>query len=235
MPMISYQCSVCGCQEEHFHHRSSDAPESIQCRSVNLSETKGPKVEHRIVNPDGTETIEYLTVENVPTMTVCPGTLTVRDSWLDSSFSRPARPFEPLVLYQSVVDPTKFSVPGRNNEPTDAGYRRVEITSMHQYHKLAKSINNIERSKMSDHREMHKTYWDARRHALRDDVNARIRHDQGLVNLASLVRRRSDNKSNRRYGKALEPNFHSQLLEFNQGNMQDFCAEDTGWKSTRAR
>ena len=49
------------------------------------------------------------------------------------------------------------------------------------------------------------------------------------------MRARSDRKSAERYGKALNANFHAQLLEFNQSNMQGFCAEDTGWRERRAR
>jgi hypothetical protein len=146
-----------------------------------------------------------------------------------------ARRFEELVIYQSTSDPNKFSFPGRNNEPTDQGYRRIEITNMHEYNHWVKRINNIEISKMRDHREMHKYYWNARRKAMRDHINARIRHSPMLVSLSRLVRRISDRKTDARYGKPLDAHFHSQLLEFDQGHIQSWCDLDTGWKERRAK
>jgi len=56
-----------------------------------------------------------------------------------------------------------------------------------------------------------------------------------LQSIARLVRARSDAKTLKRYGKPLDAHFHAQLLEFTQGNMQDYCDKDTGWKATRAR
>jgi hypothetical protein len=237
--MISYRCPDCGAEDDHFHHRASDAPESIQCRGVKLTNPEPQRIEHKITNPDGTVTVEYELVEPAPIMSVCAGTMLQRTAYLGELYARPARGFEPLVIYQSASDPTKFSFPGRNNEPTDAGYKRIEITSMHEYNKIAKQINNIEIAKMKDHRSMHEFYWNQRRKALRDHVNARIRHSPMLVSLARLIRARSDRKTEVRYGKALDAHFHSQLLEFNQGNIQDWCAEDSGgrhgWKSQRAK
>ena len=235
MPMIAYSCPCCGSFEEHFYHRSSDAPETLSCRSVTFAEPEKQTIKQRVVNDDGTESIELVEVELASELITCSGVMPQRESWLESSYARPARGFEPLVVYQSAADPTKFSIPGRNYEPTDPGYVRREITSMHEYNKLVKQVNNIERSKMSDHREMHRTYWDARRRAMRDDVNARIRPNARMIDLARLIRKRSDEKTNKRYGKPLEPNFHAQLLEFDQGKIQDWCDKDTGWKARRAR
>jgi len=237
MPMISYVCPCCGAGDEHYYHRQSDAPEFLSCRSVDFLTPEKKTIEQKIVNPDGTETVELVEVELEPEMTACTGIMTQRESWLDSTTARPARGFEPLVVYQSATDPTKFSIPGRNYEKTDPGYKRIEITNMHEYNKLVKQVNNIERSKMSDHREMHKTYWDARRRAMRDNVNARVGSSgmSRIVDLLRTIRKRSDTKTNKRYGKPLEPNFHAQLLEFNQGKIQDYCDADTGWKATRAK
>ena len=247
MPMISYRCSVCGCDDEHFYHRVSDAPASLQCRSVSMIELEAPHIEHRIANSDGTETIEYETVETIPALSVCEGTLAQRESWMDASWSRPARPFEQLSVCVRVDstgkplenlprDQSRYYFPGRNNEPTPAGMMRVDITSMAQYNKFAREVNDYERSRMSDHRAMHKEYFDARRKAMRDHTNARMGSSSSLSRMVSqLIRPRYDDKAHRRYSGPLDPKFHSHLLEFNQSNMQDYCDKDTRWKATRAR
>lgn len=235
--MISYRCPDCGSDDEQFHH--SSAPASIQCRGMKVNEAAKETVKQEIKNDDGTLSYVLVEVELAPTLSACAGTALRREALPGELWARPARGFEPLVIYQNAADPTKFSFPGRNNEPTDAGYKRIEITNMAQYNKWAKHINSVEVAKMSDHREMHKEYWGARRNAMRDDVNARIRHNPVLLSLSRLIRARSDNKTNQRYGKPLDSRFHSQLLEFNQSNMQDWCAEDSGgrkgWQSRRAK
>jgi hypothetical protein len=88
---------------------------------------------------------------------------------------------------------------------------------------------------MSARRETHREYFAEQRKKVRDDVNARFSQSSRYLGLRQLMRARSDRKSAERYGKALNANFHAQLLEFNQSNMQDWCAEDTGWKSRRAK
>jgi len=235
MPMISYRCPDCGSDDEHFYHSSDKAPASVECRGTKVVEAQKQTVERKVDNGDGTQSIELEEVELAPALTACTGTATKRESLPGEQWARPARGFEPLVIYQNASDPTKFSFPGRNNEPTDPGYRRIEITSMHEYNKWAKHINQVEIAKMSDHREMHREYWKARRGAMRDDVNARIRHSPVLKALARMVRPRYDAKFEKRYSKPLDSRFHSQLLEFNQGNIQDYCDADTGWKSRRAK
>jgi hypothetical protein len=205
-----YRCLSCGGEHEEYRTNPRDLPYAKVC---------GCLVE---AGPDGE--IEKCAAPALRRVTL-PG----------EGVALNARRFEPLVIYRSASDPSKFSFPGRNNEPTEAGYHRVEITNIHDYNKIAKEINGIENRKMSDHREMHRLYWDARRTAMRDHVNARIRHSPLLVSLARLIRSRSDRKSAIRYGKPLDARFHSQLLEFDQGHIQDYCDKDTGWKSTRAR
>jgi len=245
MPMIAYACPDCGFEDEHFHHHASDAPQSVECRGYKFTEAKTERVERRVEQPDGTIVIEYEEVILEPEMKVCGGTAPQRESWFDASWSRPARGFEQLSVFE-VVDyehkpddykrtHQRFYVPGRNYEPTEPGMIRHDITNMAEYNRFVRTVNAHETQKMSDHREMHREYWGARRRAMRDDVNARIRHEPLLLSLARLMRKRSDQKSNVRYGKPLNANFHAQLIEFNQGNMQDYCDADTGWKSRRAK
>lgn len=242
MPMISYRCPDCGCEDEGFYHHP---PASIPCRGVRLNEPTKQMIERRVPNPDGTETIEYEEIELAPTMDICTGTMLQRASYPGELWSRPARGFEQLSIYEradydALPDAAKrgierFYVPGRNNETTEAGYRRIDITNMHEYNRWVKRINEHETSRMKDHRSMHEEYWKARRTAMRDNVNARIRSSPLLVSLAREVRKRADQKTINRYGKQLDAKFHSQLLEFNQSNMQDWCDADTGWKSRRAK
>jgi len=245
MPMISYRCPDCGADDEHFYHSASRAPETTECRGFKEAEAQFEEIKREVKQPDGTVVIEIEKVELAPTLTPCTGTSVQRVSLPGELWARPARGFEPLVVYEvadyeSKSDDYKrshnrFYVPGRNNEPTEAGMRRIELTNMHEYNRWVKGANEYETQKMRDHRDMHKEYWGQRRKAMRDNVNARIRHSPLLVSLARLIRARSDTKSNARYGKPLDAHFHSQLLEFNQSNMQDWCDKDTGWKARRAK
>lgn len=246
--MISYRCPTCGCDDEHFSHVRANAPASVSCRGVNMVDQPNERVERRIENADGTVTLEYEEVEVAPSMEVCGGTALQRESLPGEQFSRPARGFEPLVIYERPGYDTappefkrshqKYYVPGRNNEPTEPGMRRIDITGIHQYNRVAKEINAHELQKMTDHRDMHREYFGARRKAMREDVDARVgpaRSHPLVQMLRRAMRKRSDGKFNARYGKPLDAHFHSQLIEFNQSNMQPWTAEDTGWKDRRAR
>ena len=106
---------------------------------------------------------------------------------------------------------------------------RIEITNMAEYNRHIKTINEYETQKMRDTRSMHREYFGARRKAMRDDVNAKTRHSDLLRSISRVVRARSDRKTDIRYSKALDAHFHAQLIEFNQGKIQDYCDADTGW------
>ena len=248
MPMVSYRCPDCGCESEHFHFRAAEAPASVYCTGTKFVEQAAQKVERQVVQPDGTVLIEYEEVEQAPVLEVCTGTQLQRDSWMDPQWARPARGFEALVIYERANYDAesddfkrghdKYYIPGRNNEPTEPGMKRIEITQMHQYNQVIREINNYETQKMRDHRSMHEEYWKARRKAMREHVDARVgpqRSHPLIQYLRRVMRARSDQKSNARYGKPLDAHFHAQLIEFNQGKIQDWCAEDTGWKARRAR
>lgn len=245
MPMISYRCPDCGTDAEHFHHSSPSAPASVTCVGFKEKAVEVEKIEHQIKNPDGTVTIELEEVELAPALEVCTGTMLQRESHLDPSWARPARAFEALVIYerqgydQMSADfkrgHDRYYIPGRNNEPTEPGMKRIEITNIHQYNQVSKAINTYETNKMRDHRAMHEEYWKARRKAMRDNVDARIRHNPLMMSLSRMIRKRSDQKSAVRYGKALDAHFHAQLIEYDQGKIQDYCDADTGWKSKRAK
>jgi len=246
MPLVSFRCPDCGWDGEHFYHQRSYAPAAIDCLGTKVSEPVFEEIEREIVGEDGTVTIEHERVELAPTLQPCAGTALQRDSYPGELYARPARGFEAMVIYEranyeQLPDDQKrslnrFYVPGRNYEPTEPGMKRIEITSIAQYNQEIKRINEYETQKMRDHREMHRFYWGERRRAMRDHVNARIRHSPLLVALARMARATSDRKTAVRYGgRNLDANFHAQLIEFDQGHIQDWCDAETGWKSRRAK
>lgn len=252
MPMIYYRCPDCGTEEDHFHHSRSSAPASIACRGTRVSEQPRERIERKTTNPDGTVTIEYEEVELAPTLSLCTGTALQVETYPGQLYAAPAKRFEELVIYERLnydkaSDDFKrghdrYYIPGRNNEPTEAGMKRIEITNIHQYNRVVKEINRFETEKMRDHRYMHEEYWKARRKAMREDVDARLGSNRAHPLIAYLryaMRKRSDQKSAKRYGKPLDAHFHAQLIEFDQGKIQDWCAEDSGgrkgWQSRRAR
>jgi hypothetical protein len=245
MPLTYYRCDCCGADDEHFYRSSETPAATFECRSVQFGEPTYRDIPHEVVQPDGSVIVEIEKVEVASEMTVCPGVMRQRQTYPGEVVQLNARRFEPLVIYERANYDSytpdqkrqlrKYYVPGRNNELTEPGMKRIEITNMSEYNRVCREINAHEIRVMTDHRSMHEEYWKARRVALRDHVNARIRHNPLLVAAARAVRRRSDRKFIDRYGKHLDAHFHAQLLEFNQGNIQDFCAEDTGWKARRAK
>lgn len=208
-----YRCLSCGGEHEEYRNNPRDLPYAKVCGCL----------------------VDSISVEGG--IDKCSAPALRRVTYPGEGVALNARRFEPLVLYQSAADPSKISVPGRNYEPTDPGYKRIEITSIAQYNTLVKKINESETSKMRDHRYMHQEYWSQRRKAMRDEINARIRNDGAHRSrlLARWMRERSDSKTIQRYGKPLDAHFHSQLLEFDQGHIQDYCDKDTNWRATRAK
>jgi hypothetical protein len=166
-----------------------------------------------------------------------------RVTWPGEGVALNACRFEQLSIYEradySLNDLarglSKYYIPGRNNEPTEPGMRRIDITNIQQYNSVVKEINTHETALMRARREQHRLYFDEQREKVRDDVDARFSQSSRYFPLRRLMRKRSDQKSAVRYGKGLDAHFHAQLIEFNQGNIQDFCAEDTGWKGRRAK
>ncbi len=212
-----YRCLDCGGEHEEYRTSPRDLPYAKVCGC--LTETK----------------LEDGSIEK------CTAVALRRTTYPGEGVPLNARRFEPLVIYERAnsenlgVSQNRFWFPGRNNEPTEPGMKRIEITSIQQYNQVVKRINQYETQKGRDHREMHRMYWGARRKAMRENVDARIRPEPLYKMLARMVRARSDQKTDKRYGKAMDAHFHAQLIEFDQGKIQDFCAEDTGWKSRRAK
>lgn len=217
----TYRCVSCGGEHEEYRTNTRDLPYAKVCGC--LTETK----------------LDDGSIEK------CTAVALRRTTYPGEGVALNARRFEPMAIYEranydSLPDDAKRSlnryyVPGRNNEPDEPGMKRIEITNINEYNKVVKRINAYETQKMRDHRAMHQEYWKARRSAMRDDVNARIRHSPLLRSLARLVRARSDRKSDVRYGKSLDAHFHGQLIEFDQGKIQAWTDKDNGWKDRRAK
>ena len=218
----TYRCTDPSCTGEHDEYRQNprQLPYAKICGCVRLSE-------------DGTATAP------------CTAAALRRVTYPGEGVALNARRFEPLTVYEIANfegkpdefkrGHYKYQIPGRNNEPTEPGMIRHEITNIHEYNRLIKQMNTHETDRMRDHRSMHEYYWNARRKAMRENVDARIGSNPLLRALTRLIRKRSDQKSAQRYGKSLDAHCHAQLIEFNQGKIQDWCAEDTGWKSRRAK
>jgi hypothetical protein len=221
----TYRCLSCGGEHDEYRQNPHELPYAKVCGCV--------------VDSTGAE----------GTLGTCAAPALRRVTYPGEGVALNARRFEPLVIYERAgydnhASPEfkrshqKYYIPGRNNEPTEPGMKRIEITSIAQYNSVVKAINAHEVSKMRDHREMHREYFGARRKAMREDVDARVgpaRYHPLVQMLRRAMRARSDSKFERRYGKPLDARFHAQLIEFNQSNMQPWTAEDTNWKDRRAR
>jgi hypothetical protein len=216
-----YRCLHCAGEHEEYRQNPRNLPYAKVCNSA-LEDAEG-------------------------NLTTCTAPALRRVTLPGEGVPLNARRFEPLVIYERAnytVDQlarglNRYYIPGRNNEPTEPGMKRIELTDIHSYNRVQKEISGWETNLMSARRETHREYFQEQRKKVRDDVNARFSQSSRYLGLRQLMRARSDRKSAERYGKALNANFHAQLLEFNQGNMQDWCAEDSGgrkgWQSNRAR
>jgi hypothetical protein len=218
----TYHCLACNGEHEEYRQNPRDLPYAKVC---------GCAVE-----------------STDETLTTCTAPALRRVTYPGEGVAVNARRFEQLSVYE-VADwdhksddfkrgHQRYYVPGRNNEPTESGYLRHDITNIQAYNRFVKRVNAGEIAKMKDHRDMHREYFGARRKAMREDVDARVgpaRSHPLVQMLRRAMRARSDGKFNARYGKPLDARFHAQLIEFNQSNMQPWTAEDTNWRDRRAR
>jgi hypothetical protein len=214
----TYRCLSCGGEHEQYSQNPRALPYAKVCGCV--------------VEP---------TAETETSLTTCTSPAIRRVTYPGEGIALNARRFEPLVIYERPNHESlgrsqnRYYIPGRNNEPTEPGMKRIDITNIQQYNRVAKEINQYETQKMRDHREMHRVVFQGERELLRARENARVSQSSRYHALRELIRKRSDQKSHARYGKPLDAHFHAQLIEFDQGKIQDWCDADTGWKSRRAK
>lgn len=216
-----YRCTHCSGEHEEYRQNPRNLPYAKVCGSA-LEDAEG-------------------------ILTTCTAPALRRVTLPGEGVPLNARRFEQLSIYERVnygaaeiqrgLD--RYYIPGRNNEPTEPGMKRIDITDIHQYNRVSKEINAHETLMMRARRETHREYFQDERVKMRREVDARFSQSSRYLGLRQAMRRRSDQKSVVRYGKALDAHFHSQLMEFDQGKIQDFCAEDSGgrkgWQSNRAR
>jgi hypothetical protein len=215
----TYHCASCGAEHDEYRQNQRDLPYAKTCGAAlesadaTLTTCAAPAL-RRVVNPGEGVALNARRFEQLSVLEV--------HDWESKSddFKRSHQ---------------RYYVPGRNYEPTEPGYVRHDLTNMQDYNRFIKTVNAHELQKMRDHREMHRIHWDSERTRMRENVNARIRPEPLLRSLARMIRKRSDQKSAVRYGRALDPHFHAQLIEFNQSNMQAWTDKETGWKDRRAR
>ena len=166
--------------------------------------------------------------------TLCSGTAnrieSVPGEWRPSNAQR----FDPIVIWRSNTDPNKFSFPGRNDEPVDAGYHAITITDMYQAQKWSKHINEVLTVQKEFDVERDRAIWADRLRQRREDRANMIRGNPQLEAWNRLMIERQDKKRQNKYDHARpETAFHIQALEMNQSNRQDWCDVDTGWKSRK--
>lgn len=146
-----------------------------------------------------------------------------------------AQRFDPIVVWQSNTDMEKFSFPGQSNEPVPEGYHRVEITDLRQADKFVSKMNDIERRRMEETRDMRYALDDAGIRERRRNEDAR-----GAVNArAEVLRRRvrewADRIRDRRRGQhpRIDPQFHINVLSFDSGNRNSYSGPETGWRERK--
>src|SRR5580704_15227359 len=140
----TYRCLSCGGEHDEYRQNPRELPYAKVCGCV---------------------------VESTPeaaaegSLTTCTAPALRRVTYPGEGVALNARRFEPLVIYerpnheQLGRSQNRYYIPGRNNEPTEPGMKRIDITNIQQYNRVVKEINAHEARKMSDHREMHREYF----------------------------------------------------------------------------
>lgn len=146
-----------------------------------------------------------------------------------------AQRFDPIVVWQSNTDSEKYSFPGQANEPVPAGYHAVEITNMRQADQLVARVNDIERRKMEEMRDMRYALDDAGIKERRANEDAKGAISSRAEALRRRVRewtdkRRADKRAAR---PRIDPQFHINILSFDSGNRNSYSGEETGWKEKK--
>lgn len=147
-----------------------------------------------------------------------------------------ARRFDDIVVWQSASDPEKYSFPGQSNEPVPDGYHKIVISNLRQADRFVSKMNDIERRKMEETRDL--------RYALDDaGIRERRRHEdsKGAGNaIAQALRRRvrewTDQVREARRGKRsrIDPHFHINVLSFDSGNRNSYSGPETGWRERKS-
>lgn len=144
-----------------------------------------------------------------------------------------AQRFSPIVIWVNNDNPDQVSFPGRADEPVQAGYHPVEITSIYEADRWTRKINASQVAQTEFHRECQKQYWDDVARQRRDDTRARIGNNPRAQELFRRVQQYVDLKRERKYSKKLDARGHFQALSFDASNRQGYSSVETGWKERK--
>ena len=157
-----------------------------------------------------------------------------------------ARRWDPMVVWASDTEPDKFSFPGQAGEPCPAGYHRIELTNLREADRFVARMNALERRKMEEARELRSTLDDAGIRDRRAEEDARgwamradgskfyIRGNSRAEALQRAAREWADRRrGERRSSRAIDPQFHINVLSFDSGNRNSYSGPETGWREKK--
>jgi hypothetical protein len=147
--------------------------------------------------------------------------------------SRSAQPFEPVVLFRDPTAPEgQYRTPGWSDEPTPAGFERVEIRSIREWEGITRQMSAHGR------REAEAAYYERQqaidkvRSEQRAELRREMKHWDGpLREFAAHALERSENKQ-RRPVPTGEVVAHA--LEYDSSNREAWRDERTGWNGRRS-
>jgi putative FmdB family regulatory protein len=143
--------------------------------------------------------------------------------------------FNPIVVWINNDNPDQVSIPGRNDEPVQAGYHAVEIRNISEADRMTRHMNNVTLRDAINQRAAEKQYWEDRTRERRDTIRAQI--GGGNAKAAALFKavcEYTDKKHEGKYNKTLDPRGHFQALSYDSSNRQGHCDESTNWKQRKA-
>jgi len=171
--------------------------------------------------------------ENTPCDRGCEGTLTWYRVIYGEPPTRTAQPFAPVVLFRDPTAPEgQYRTPGWNDEPTPAGFERVEIRNIREWENVTKQMSaHGRREAEAAHYERQRAI-DIVRKEQRDELRSQMRHWSGEAReLAEHALAKSENRPRR---KAPTGEVISHALEFDSSNREAWRDQRTGWKGRRS-
>lgn len=153
-----------------------------------------------------------------------------------SIYEQNAMRFESIVVWQSNTDSEKYSFPGRSNEPCPPDYHRVEVTNLRQADQLVRRVNDIERRKMEETRDMRYALDDAGIRERRRNEDAAGLNSHRAEALRRRVREWTDKLRERRREAhpRIDPHFHINVLSFDSGNRTSYSGPETKWREKKS-
>lgn len=165
----------------------------------------------------------------------CEAGIAVRINSLPGEYRpRNAKPFDPIVVWVNNEDPNQISMPGRADEPVQAGYHAVTLNSLQEADHFTRGVNSYEHEKGQFMREQQKQYFNERLKEQRADRDARMGSNPRMQAMSREVRAYLDAKREKKYAKTMDPKAHFQVISFDSSNREGYRGEETGWKEKRS-